>query len=662
MNKIKRIKELVELLNYYRNEYYNNQNSEISDFEYDTLFDELVHLESETGFIMAISPTQTVGYEVKSELAKVKHNHPMLSLDKTKDVNDVIKFLDGREGVVMAKMDGLTCSLRYMDGELVSAETRGDGEIGEDIIHCAKTIKNIPLHINCKDEVIVDGEVIISYDDFEKINTTLPEDERYKHPRNLASGSIRQLDSAIAAQRNMQFVAWKLIKGFDNNSFWNRISFMKTLGFTTVVTGLIPPLRAFIEKHGGADDYPYMIEGLIDQIKDMSREAGYPIDGCVFGYDDIAYGDSLGATGHHLKSQIAYKFYDELYETKLLDIEWTMGKTNTLTPTAIFETVNIDGTDVSKASLHNISIIKKLGLTNNCTIRVYKANQIIPQIDSCLQDGDSAIEIPKYCPVCGGLTEVVKENESEVLMCTNSQCSGKLLGRLKFFVSKPAMNIEGLSEATLETLIDKGWIKNFKDIYHLYQHGCEWEQLDGFGEKSVAKILDAIDRSKKVSLANFICALSIDGVGKSAAKTISDAFDGDFWQFIEGFRNEYDWSRLDDIGLVTFKNINEYLAENEEEVCELAQEFEFILPKKVEVKENPFSGKTLCVTGRLNTFTRDSINAKITELGAKAASSVSSKTDYLITNEVSGSSKYKKAVELNIPIITENEFLEMIGG
>ena len=655
MTKIERIKELVERLNHYRNEYYNNQKSEISDFEYDTLYDELSALETDTGFIMTTSPTQTVGYEVKSELTKVRHNHPMLSLDKTKDIDDVVKFLGGRDGVVMAKMDGLTCSLRYINGELVSAETRGDGETGEDILHCAKTIKNIPIHINCKDEVIVDGEVIISYDDFEKINTALPEDERYKHPRNLASGSIRQLDSAIAAQRNMQFIAWKLIKGSNDNSFFERLNELSRLGFTRVATGLI--------KREGMDiDYwAATIDGTINHIKDMAKEMGYPIDGCVIGYDDVSYGDSLGSTGHHLRSQIAYKFYDELYETKLLDIEWTIGKTNTLTPTAIFRTVNIDGTDVSKASLHNISIIKKLGLTNNCTVRVYKANQIIPQIDSCLQDGDSDIEIPKYCPVCEYETEVVTENASEVLMCKNTNCLGKLLGRLKFFVSKPAMNIDGLSEAILEGLIKVQWISEFKDIYHLKEYRCLWAGFPGFGEKSVDKILDAIEKSRDVKLENFICALSIDGVGRSASKTIADAFYGDFNAFYKAFQNNYNWVELEDIGEKTAANINNYLEENGAEIVDLASEMRFIVHKAVDVKENPFSGKTLCVTGKLNHFTRDSINAKISELGAKAASSVSKNTDYLITNEASGSSKYKKAVELNIPIITEQEFLNLIG-
>ena len=651
MSKIERIKELVELLNHYRNEYYNNQNSEVSDFEYDILFDELSNLESETGFIMAVSPTQTVGYEVKSELVKVKHNHPMLSLDKTKDVDDVVKFLDGRDGIIMAKMDGLTCSLRYVNGELISAETRGDGEIGEDILHCVKTIKNIPLHINCKDEIIIDGEVIISYDDFAKINETLSEDEKYKHPRNLASGSIRQLDSTIASQRNMQFVAWKLIKGYDNNSFFKRWERMVEMGFD--VTPLINLPIIIGDKQ--------CIEHAIILIQENCKDYGYPIDGCVFGYDDVAYGDSLGATGHHLRSQLAYKFYDELYDTKLLDIEWTMGKTNALTPTAVFETVNIDGTDVSKASLHNISIIKKLGLTNNCTVRVYKANQIIPQIDSCLQDGNSAIEIPKYCPICGEETKVVKENESEVLICTNPNCSGKLLGRLKFFVSKPACNIDGMSEATLEFLIDKGWVKTFKDIYHLADHKDEWQKCEGFGKKSVEKILNAIEESRNITCSNFITALSIDGVGKSAAKTISNAFEDNLYKVLYAFSNAFDWSELEDIGDKTARNITEYLMENEVEIVSLASEMNFIIPTKVEIKENLFSGKTLCVTGKLNHFTRDSINEKISSLGAKASGSVSKKTDYLITNEASGSSKYKKAVELNIPIITEDEFIKMIG-
>ena len=633
---IQRIKELVELLNHYRNEYYNNQRSEISDFEYDQLFDELSALEQETGFIMATSPTQTVGYEVKSELTKVKHNHPMLSLDKTKDWDEFVRYFGGKDVVGMIKLDGLTCSLRYVNGKLISAETRGNGEEGEDILHNALVITNIPKHINYTDELIVDGEIICTKEDFEEFKT------EYANPRNFASGSIRLLDSRECANRKLKFILWNVVKGPHNTVIDNLVA-MDNLGFT------VTPWTSSFDW----DAKEFLVE--------QAEAYGYPIDGLVGRFDDITFGESLGTTGHHSRAAYAFKFYDELYETRLFDIEWTMGKTNTLTPTAIFDTVDIDGTDVSKASLHNISIIKKLRLTNNCTVRVYKANQIIPQIDSCLQDGDSDIEIPKYCPVCGGQTEVVTENASEVLMCTNPHCSGKLLGRLKFFVSKPAVNIDGLSEATLDFLITERWVKKFKDIYHLEEHRYEWEQFDGFGPKSVDKILKSIKSSRNITCANFITALSIDGVGKSAAKTISDAFNGDFYEFIEAFDSGFDWTTLTDIGAKTAQNIKDYLTKNHVEIWELAQEFDFILPKKAEVADNPFNGKTLCVTGKLNHFTRDSINAKISELGAKAASSVSKNTDYLITNEASGSSKYKKAVELNIPIITEQEFLNMIG-
>lgn len=378
MNKIDRIKELVKLLNHYRNEYYNNSHSVVSDFEYDQLFDELARLESETGFVIAVSPTQTVGYEVKSELNKVKHNHPMLSLDKTKSIDDVIAFLNGKNGIVMAKMDGLTCSLRYLNGELVSAETRGNGEVGEDILHCARTIKNIPLKINCMDEIVIDGEVIITYSDFDKINSALSEDQKYKHPRNLASGSIRQLDSNIAAQRNMKFIAWKLVKGwmyenFNKNSFKDRLKLLTYFGFDVV------SWREISNRSISHDN----IQNCIDWIKKDSIESYYPIDGCVFGYDDVSYGESLGATGHHLRSQLAFKFYDELYDTKLMSIDWTMGKSGVLTPTAVFEPIEIDGSIIERASLHNISVMQSiLGKRpyRGQTIWVQKSNMIIPQV------------------------------------------------------------------------------------------------------------------------------------------------------------------------------------------------------------------------------------------------------------------------------------------
>ena len=650
MDRISRIKELIEQLNYHRNLYYNESHPEISDFEYDQLFDELSKLEEETGLVLAMSPTQTVGYEVKSSLSKVAHNHPMLSLDKTKSVDDVIKFLNGKDGVVMAKMDGLTCSVRYLNGKLVSAETRGNGEIGEDILHCAKTIKNLPLEINCLGEVIIDGEVIITYDNFEKINATLPEDEKYKHPRNLASGSIRQLDSSIAAKRNMKFIAWKFVKGYNYNSFNNRLIYLADLGFEVV------PHTRFVGKVVKHD----FIEELIDIIKTQCIEHKYPIDGCVFGYDDIAYGESLGATDHHLRSQLAFKFYDELYETRLQYIDWTMGKTGVLTPTAVFEPVEIDGTTVERSSVHNISIMKSLGLTNHCTARIYKANQIIPQIDSCEQDGDGEIEIPSVCPVCGGATAIQKDNDSEILVCTNPECGGKLLGRLVHFASKKCANIMGLSEATIQALLDAELINNFEDIYKLKNHKDKLLKLPGFASKSVENLLQSIESSRTIRLENFICALGIPNIGLSASKTISKACGGDLNKLIMMWANDFEFKNLKDFGEVTAKSFTDYFDEYINEIEMLAYEMKFIVPEKQETISNPFSGKTLCVTGKLNHFTRDSINEKITSLGAKAASSVSKKTDYLITNEASGSSKYNKAIELGIPIITEEEFLNML--
>lgn len=652
LNKTDRIKELVKLLNHYRNEYYNNSRSEISDFEYDTLFDELSQLESETGFIMAVSPTQTVGYEVKSELKKVKHNHPMLSLDKTKSVDDVIKFLDNKDGVVMAKMDGLTCSLRYINGELVSAETRGNGEVGEDILHCAKTIKNIPLQIECLDEIVVDGEVIITYNDFNKINETLPDDKKYKNPRNLAAGSIRQLDSSVAAQRNMRFIAWKLISGwmygaYNRHSFKDRLRLLDRLGFDVVSLVEIPHDLISHNK----------IQKDIDWIKNVSKECEYPIDGCVFGYDDVAYGESLGATGHHLRSQLAFKFYDELYPTQLKYIDWTIGKSSQLTPTAVFDAVEIDGAEITRASLHNISIIKNLGLTNNCTVNVFKANQIIPQIDSCENDGNGEIEIPTICPICGVETSIKKDNESEVLICTNSECAGKKLAQFTHFVSKKGMDIKNLSEATLQDLLSHGFIHDFKGIYHLSDHRQQLIHLDGFGKKSVEKLLKSIEDSKNVKLENFIAALGIPNIGLSAAKTISAYMNGHFNLFIEYVAAEFDFTKLDDFGAIMNKSIYDYMRENFEMVEELAAEMNFIVEKKS--TDNSLEGLKFCITGSFSQ-SRDSLKKQLEDRGAKFISSVSKNLDVLFAGEKAGS-KLTKAQQLGIRVANEEELMNMLG-
>jgi len=647
VNKIDRIKELVELLNHYRNEYYNNSNSVISDFEYDQLFDELVALESETGFIMTVSPTQTVGYEVVSELEKVKHNHPMLSLDKTKSVDDVIKFLGNKDGVIMAKVDGLTCSLKYVNGHLVSAETRGNGEVGEDILHCAKTIKNIPLEINCLDEVVIDGEVIITYDDFEKINENLPDGQKYKHPRNLASGSIRQLDSSIAAQRNMKFIAWKLIKGINSNSFFDNWLFMDSLGFDVVMLLSLP--SQLINKQ--------LVENAIYQIQDNAKNDGIPIDGCVFGYDDIAYGESLGATGHHLRSQLAFKFYDELYSTKLKYIDWTIGKSAQLTPTAVFDAVEIDGAEITRASLHNISIIKNIGLTNKCTVNVFKANQIIPQIDSCENDGHGEIQIPTICPICGATTAIKKDNESEVLICTNPECAGKKLAQFTHFVSKKGMDIKNLSEATLQDLLSHGFIHNFKDIYHLSDHKAQLIHLDGFGKKSVEKLLKSIDDSRNVKLENFIAALGIPNIGLTASKTISKYCDGKYDKFYQLFEQGFDWTTLDDFGPTMAQNLDSYLDEWWREVNDLAAEMNFVVEKKS--TDSSLDGLKFCITGSFSQ-SRDGLKKQLEDRGAKFVSSVSKNLDILFAGEKAGS-KLTKAQQLGVRIANEEELMKMLS-
>lgn len=643
MNKIDKIKELTAELLYHCHLYYDLDTHKISDVEYDKKFDTLKQLEDEANFWLANSPTRKVQGDVLPYLTKVRHSVPMLSADKSTDIEDIKKFIGNQFVVASFKLDGSTVVVKYDNGQLIQGLSRGSGVDGEDITHTVKMIKNLPLTIPYKGYLEIRGESLIPWQYYNEMNA----DGTLGHPRNVASGALRQLDAREAAKRNIHFYAFTLVnwRQVGITTKFGSLKFLFDNGFDVVPHVLVPTY------------------GTVEHAVEFLNRTKYenPTDGWCFEYNDLEYGESLGSTGHHDRRLYALKPAIEEYETTLRDVEWTLGKTGQLTPTAVFDPTEIDNTIITKASVHNLSIIKSLGLKIGGKCFVHKANMIIPQVLRC-EGGNSDVVPPKYCPVCGHETKVVTENASEVLMCKNPNCLGKLLGRLKFFVSKPAMNIDGLSEAILEVLIDKGWVKNFRDIYYLYQHGREWENLDGFGEKSVMNILEAIDRSRNVSLANFICALSIDGVGRSASKTIADAFDGDFNAFYEAFKHHYNWEDLQDIGEKTASNITKYLTENEAEIVDLASEMRFVAPKKTEVtKENPFNGKTLCVTGKLHSFTRDSINAKLAELGAKASGSVSKNTDYLITNERSGSSKYKKAVELNIPIITEEEFLKMIG-
>lgn len=639
MNKIDRVKELVEQLNYHRDLYYNKSRPEISNFEYDQLFDELVKLEKETGLILATSPTVTVGYEVKSSLSKVTHNHPMLSLDKTKDWNEFIVHFGSKDVIGMPKLDGLTCSLCYIDGALVSAETRGNGEIGEDILHNIKTVRTVPKSIPYKEELIIDGEIICTHEDFK------PFSKEYKNPRNFASGSIRLLDSNECAKRPLTFVVWNVVKGFDEtNSFLAKLELIEKQGFTVV-----PWTSSF--------DWDAK-EFLINQAEKL----GYPIDGLVGRFDDIKYAESLGTTSHHSNAAYAFKFYDELYETTLRDVEWTMGKTSALTPTAIFDPVDIDGTSVGRASLHNISIMKKLGLTKNCTVKVFKANMIVPQIDSAEQDGNSLIEIPKYCPICGGKTAIKKDNESEVLICTNPDCAGKKLAQFTHFVSKKGMDVKNLSEATLETLISHGFIHDYNSIYHLSEHRNQLISIGGFGEKSIDNLLKSIDDSRNVSLANFICALGIPNIGSSASKTIAEHCEYDIATFLKllwesRWNTGFKWIELNDFGEVASRSLDEYFDKNAKMIRELADEMSFIIPEKK--TDSSLSGIKFCITGSFSQ-PRDELKKRLEAKGAKFVSSVSKNLDVLFCGEKAGS-KLAKAQQLGVRVADETELMKMLG-
>ena len=637
MSKIEKIKELTDLLNKASDAYYNTGNTIMEDREFDTLVEELRNLEQETGFVMATSPTHKVGYEVKSELQKVTHNHPMLSLAKTKNWNEFIQYFGNKDVIGMLKMDGLTCSLRYINGELVSAETRGNGEIGEDILHNIKTVKTVPQKIPYKDELIVDGEIICTYDDFKPFST------EYKNPRNFASGSIRLLDSNECAKRPLTFVAWNVIKGFDNeNSFLRKLVLIDELGFTVV-----PWTSSF--------DWDAK-EFLVNKAKKL----GYPIDGLVGRFDDIKYGEGLGATSHHSNAAYAFKFGDETYETVLRDVEWNTTRTGIIAPVAVFDEVDLDGALTTRATLHNLSIIEQLELGIGDTITVYRSNMVIPKIGDNLTRSNT-LKIPTTCPCCGKPTEVKYTDNSKVLMCTNPDCAAKKLARFTHFVSRKCMNIDGLSERTLEALISNNLIKNFRDIYHLNEHLDKLYTIDGMGKKSVENLLNSIEKSRDVKLENFIAALGIPNIGLSAAKAISKKFNGSHYDFILALSNDnYDFSQIDDFGEITNKSLHDWWHSKDPMVELLPMEVNFIVE---DTGSNAnLDGKSFCITGSLTHYAnRDALVKVIEDNGGKYVSSVSKKTDYLINNDkTSTSGKNKKAIDLNIPIISEEDFINMI--
>lgn len=656
MNAIEKdiMRGLVSILNEASDRYYNSGNPIMTDEQFDARLADLKQLEEETGFVFANSPTQNVGYKVLTELNEVTHNHPMLSLEKCHTADELVKFANDKELVASIKLDGLTVSLAYEDGILVSAETRGNGHVGSDITEHVKQFKNVPLKINKTGTYIIDGEAIITDEDFAEVN----KNGEYKNSRNLAAGTLAVLDTSLVAKRNLKFFAWDVIVG-GGDKLNDNLNEARELCFDVVPYWSVASLN------------PNKINGTLDYIFDFAKEEGLPCDGIVFKFNDIEYGKSLGATSHHFRNGIAYKAKDEVYETKLVDIEWTMGKTGVLTPTAVFEPVEIDGTTVERASVHNVSILSKLDLRIGDTIEVYKANMIIPQVkrnvsaDERLALGKESkydLFVPS-CPVCGGKTELVTENSSTVLVCTNNNCKGKLLGKLTHFVSKNAMNIDGLSEATLEKFIDLGWLTRFEDIYHLDVERDNMVKLDGFGEKSVMNLLSSINKSTYTTLDRFIYALSIPLIGRSASKTISKHFNGNFDRFykaccIDGF----DFTILDDFGEAMNDSINEYVNENVVMIGNLAKEMLFEEPQVVPSSNN-LTGKVFCITGSLSHFAnRDEAKEKIEVAGGKVSGSISAKTSYLVNNDVeSTSGKNKKAKELNIPIISEEELIKMLN-
>ena len=643
---IARIKSLVEKLNIASDAYYNTGHSTMTDKEFDLMLEELRTLEHATKFIMSNSPTQNVGTEVKNTLNKVKHMRPMLSLDKCHNTQDLIDFAEDDDCYLSVKCDGLTTRLIYEDGILVGAETRGDGEVGQDVLFHVKEYLNVPVCIPIRNRFVIDGESVIFYSDFDSINTNLSENERFANPRNLASGTLSNLDANITKQRKMRFIAWRVIEGDELDSHFFRLKNAEKLGFT------LAPMLTYVN----TSDDKNNIQDMLHSLRAQANQIGLPMDGIVMAKDSHEKSESMGRTNKFFRHSIAYKFEDESYETKLEYIDWTLGKSGILTPTAVFKSIEIDGSEVSRASMHNLTIMKNLGITNHCTVKVFKANCIIPQISECYNDGDSDIIIPGNCPVCNGPTMIKQDNESEVLMCTNPDCSGKQIAKLTHFVSKKAMNIEGLSESTINFLVGKGWLNSFRDIYHLKEYKDRWQLCDSFGKKSVEKILNAIEESKSVKLENFICALSIPTIGLSAAKTISKKFNGNFYEWMDAYDQGFQWDALDDFGEIMASNLNQYLELNYVDVMNLAYKMKFEAPENQ--NDNSLNGLKFCITGSFSQ-PREELKKKLESKGAKFISSVSKNLDVLFAGEKAGS-KLTKAQQLGVKISNEEELMKLL--
>jgi DNA ligase (NAD+) len=650
MEKEQRMQELVQTLNKAAKAYYQDSQEIMDNYTYDALYDELRALEQETGITLSISPTVNVGYEVLSELPREQHETPMLSLDKTKNVEDLQAWLKEQTGLLSWKMDGLTVVLTYQDGQLQKAVTRGNGEIGEVVTNNARTFVNLPVTVPYKGKLVLRGEAVIPYSVFEQINEQIQETAvQYKNPRNLCSGSVRQLNNAVTAKRNVSFYAFTLVEaeGVDfHNSRQFQLQWLKEQGFEVVEYRVVTAQN---------------IQGVVMDFKQAIEHQDTPSDGLVLTLDDINYGISLGRTAKFPRDSIAFKWADEIEETTLKSIEWSASRTGLINPVAIFEPVELEGTTVSRASVHNVSIVEALALGEGDRIEVYKSNMIIPQIAKNLTRSGT-VQIPKTCPVCGGETQIEDTNGAKFLYCINKECPAKKIKGFALFVSRNAMNIEGLSEATLEKLVDMGYIHTFADLYHLDQHREQIVNMEGFGEKSYENLIASIQKSRKTTLARVLYGLGIANIGTATAKLICKKYQDNVSAIIHASAEEL--ADIDGIGSVIAQGIVEYFSnENHIETLQkLLNELE--LEKQTYTSGGLLEGKTFVITGSLTHYAnRNELKAVIESQGGKVAGSVSSKTDYLLTNDkTSGSSKNKKAKELGIPILSEQEFVALLQG
>jgi DNA ligase (NAD+) len=654
---VKEMNVLIDRINDASYAYYAEDNPIISDKEFDDLCATLERLERDSGVVLNNSPIHHVQGFIIDSLAKVKHTRPMLSAQKTKDVNEVKKFLADKIGVLSWKEDGLSIVLRYENGRLKQAITRGNGEIGEDVTHTMKMVRNVPQSIPEKCYLEIRGEAVIGYDDFAKINEKLH--GKYKNARNLAAGTVRQLDSNVAKERKLAYKVFELVKLGDTPesempSIADSFKYLSEQGFDVVEHQVVN--RDNVEE--------YMATFQPEEYK-------YPVDGLIISYNDYQYGKSLGMTGHHPLSLIAYKYKDDLYETTIRDIEWNTSRTGLINPVAVFDPVDLDGAETTRATLHNVSYIEGLELGVGDTIQVYRSNMVIPKVHDNLTRSNT-FKIPDTCPTCGCEAKIINENGSKVLKCMNPDCKAKLLSKFVNFVSRDAMNIQGLSEATLKRFIDLGWLKDYTDIYNLAEHKTEMKNLDGFGAKSVSSLLNSIEESRRCKLINFVTSLGIELVGKSTAKDICKFIDkislsnneNPYDVFIKRIKQRKYFGHIDGIGINTSLSMDDYFKDHLEMVEKLAKELEFEMPENKKESTVNLTGMTFVVTGKVNKFAnRNAIKDEIESRGGKVAGSVSKNTNYLVNNDVnSTSSKNKKAQQLGIPIIDEDELIKILKG